>query len=289
MLGHRFVTSIFLLWSIFAAESNGLIFSISYYSGDELKTDLEFWEDNHYQGTKEANLKQLNAFIKIKLAENRVHLIIESPFFYNIDCKNTHIKTYMKYLSERVGSNVKQWSFFESPREPSENSWIAWELPYVLLSVFSKEELPNSIELSEEQREHIINNVTVEFLDPRLSADMKSGDIQEISLHVNNNFQNANKSSPKKTAKILSSYVESRNSEAPSNTEDPIFLAHAFDIEALSSLMCSLKSEDPAKKIIVLCGHWHALQLAKIVPSLGFLTLKKYELNPEPTRRKLEF
>src|SRR6185437_528936 len=123
------------------------------------------------------------------------------------------------------------WSFYNSPQDPAQTTWIAWELPFILLSVFSNEALPEGFELNQQEREHIINNVTVEFHDPRLYSDE-----EVISGQVRFNFKEANKSSPEKTANILATYVEARFSNATINTSENTYLAHAFDIEALSSI-----------------------------------------------------
>lgn len=301
MMLYKIFTIIFACCTVFATKCLGLIFSVSRHSRtDNIPTVLEHWGDKHNQGTKQENLVQLKMFINDYLLTEPVHLIIESPFFYGLDYKNTNISKYLEDLGKVYDSGIFPWSFYNSPQDPAQTTWIAWELPIILFSVFSNEVLPEGFELNQQQRELILNNVTAEFHDPRLH----SSDEEVISGQVKFNFKEANKSSPEKTANILATYVESRFSNATINTSVSTYLAHAFDVEALSSIINSIYSANPAKKIVVLSGQYHQLQLDKIVPQLGFSNLRQFQLNynqnnnnhfnnnqvnDNKVRRKLEF
>jgi hypothetical protein len=285
------VFSLFLLFIMAAHQSLGLVIKVDrHYGNIETKTSIEIWADNHFRGSKEENLEQLKTFIHTYLLKSRIHLVIESKFFYSVDCKNTNMLQYREALNRILGTQLRQWSFYESPQEQSQTTWIAWELPYLLLSIFSGGNLPIEFELNEEQRRTIIKNVTVEFLDPRLYIDPRLAnpiDEQQLSEQVKNKFHDTNKSSPEKIKSHLANYVESRFLEATSDTNDPTYFGHVFDIQALSSVIGSL-ADVSQKKIVVLCGQWHAEQLNLVVPTLGFPILVKLELGPK-AKRKLEF
>lgn len=291
MIKYKSLFSVLLLTIFVASPSRSLVLNVYKYTRtDDINVAIEIWADNHYEGNKEKNLAQLKTFIQSYLLKNPTHLIIESKFFYGVDYKTTNIAQFIDSFNIKL-RQARPWSFIYTPQERSQSTWIAWELPYLLLSIFNNEALPTDFELNDDQRKIFIKNVTFNFFDPRLNMDDRLANpdnADEVSSQVKKKFADANKSSPEKIKPLLSSYVDSRFDHATDNTEDPSYLGHIFDIEALSSIMPFLIPDKEFKKIVIPCGEWHAEQLRKILPTLGFPNMVKLQLaQPNTVRRRL--
>lgn len=279
-----FLVAVFLVSRCFA-----LVFSVIQHTNDvngTHKPSVELWADNHSAGSKEENIAQLTKFAESLPLLGRVHLVIESKFFYQFNCLVS--RDFDALLDEMGGAFFAQ--------DPNASTWIAWDLPFVLIKIFNDQPLPEYINLTPDQKNLIKQNITVDFLDPRLQLekpDVAPKVALNLEQHVEEKFVTANNRSPKKTREALYSYVTSRVSDKSEESRGPSSYDHLFDIEALSSIVASLYDDDrSAPKIIVLCGAWHAYHLDLIMPSLELNKRKEYKLMApvqNPVARKLIF
>jgi hypothetical protein len=308
--------SLYMLLFLLSGQSSAIIKTITTFDdgkeGQENK--IEIWGDNHYLGSKEENRKQLKVFVESELLKNGpIYLSIESKFFDGVDVRTTNSLNYFRSLYQKLGWSYADtlFSLDQSPQAPSALTWIAWDLPLILMNIFNHEELPSFINLTVAQKQHIINNVHVTFVDPRLriSKDTVAPEQPEVLRdELLKNFNMANQSSPKKVAPILDRYVQEHSTDtpldSPNSTNKAPQHASMFDIALISNLITTMYSNNTttAKRIIILCGQWHVQHLDKLFPDLGFTNRIKRQLQtpvqdkaplktaaPTSARRKLDF
>jgi hypothetical protein len=272
-----FLAAVFIVSRCFA-----LVFSVIQYEKNinpqEGPQNVMFWADDHYAGTKEANNAQLKKFIESLPSRGRTHLIIESKFFYQYNCQSSQD---YDALIEKLNGNF----FYQSTES---TTWIAWDLPMALIKIFNNQSLPSSIKLNERQRGLIKQNITVDFVDPRLQLEYPNRDAQEVlnlKQNIEQKFVLANNYSPKNIKNTLSSYVSTRFSDTSVDAQGPSSYDHFFDIEALSSIVKTFyNSKGTPPKIIVLCGAWHAYHLDKVMPYLKLDVRKEFKLVSLPQK-----
>lgn len=258
----------------------GLIFRIT--KSEQFYPDhaLFVCSEHHYLGDQEQNLQQLKYFIENVLTQEPMHLIIESKFFYDgIDITQTSPEEYFKKISHNFFQ--EPWSFDYSPQDASVTTWIGWHLPLALMAIHHMQDLPYSIQLTHDQREYIKNNITAEFCDPRLliNSDFANHhDPAEIKELVEKKFDESIRLSPTKLKNLSAETVNSQISISVNNPKSTIFCAQLFDINALSSIIKYVfypTQEARKKKIVVICGDWHASNFWKLLPSLDFFDTGK--------------
>ena len=302
--------------TIISGPASAIVKYIITYEGsdDNNNTKIEIWCDDHFNSTKEENQQQLKLFIEKWLTKKqKTHVYVESKFFHNIDIKSTSLTEFFNTLQKRLG-----WSYFEAPfslestpQSDEATTWIAWDLPYVLMHIFKNQNLPSPVELNEQGRNLIIENVDTTFFDSRIRFSQKIANPEDpvaVEAELKNNFQEAKQSSPKKVALKLEEYSLQINSLAASDTNSSSELPSyntLFDVELITKIIPNLFLSDPnsPKRIIILCGELHARRLDKLLPELNFKNRRVFSLqkhsNPAPSsttsaatnqvRRRLNF
>lgn len=237
---------------------------------------LETLCDDHWRGTREENLLQLkNLFEKTLMREN-FHLIIESKFFYRVDCTQSNTKACLDELGKTLPLSSEPYTFDNSPQEAFITTWISWELPITLLNIFGHEQLASNIRLNDQQLNHIIDNVTVEFIDPRLRFEegfKHHVPVPEMERVIKERFKEVvNAMPPYLGLYILSIYVDLYANDIDNLPHyKNCFYDYLFDIELLSSVIISCYQQKKCnRKTLVLCGARHAISLIKVLPFIGF-------------------
>lgn len=156
---------------LFMAHCSASVFSISY-STFYGKRGIELYlgADNHSLGSKAQNFEQLQYFFKNVLAQESLHLIAESKFFHGL-----HTSVGNNYEKGVLGNQIPfqlpqnfEWSVSLSPQKRSDTTWIAWELPFLLTQLRKDDSCSSMLNLSEAEINHIVQNISFEFLDPRV-------------------------------------------------------------------------------------------------------------------------
>lgn len=283
---YLFVTNAFALVSVFIEFKN------------EKNDVVHLWADEHQRGSIGENHDQLKVFVEKFLSVDKVHLVIESKFFFDLNENNRKTPSELSELL-REHYECEGQDFSQSP------TWISWDLPMVLMAITNNTELPNNIVLSPQQLQHIKENISFEFVDPRLHIEYTNNSLQVVASVADQsleNFKKAVRSSPTKINNIISNFAESQCLQAKEGNMTSI--DHLFDVNAFSAIIRTLtkqsNEEMPRKKIVVLCGNWHAYSLNALLPLLSFSQRKQFSLaarrpdiQPRPGRvsvaRKLNF
>lgn len=221
--------------------------------------EIEIYLDLHFLGSKGQNFAQMDSFLKeIDGNQENICIYVESKFFFdyfefnNLDC-------FYRNISKTLNC-TRQWSYQDSPQDPSATTWIAWELPHQLLQCKQ--------------------NISYEFCDPRLkleSVKASAKSSEQIKCSVNSSFEESKKYSPKKAKAAISELFMQKNTE-----EDGDELL--FDKLLASRILYGLRNSNN-KKIIVVCGAEHGHFLAeRFLPLLKFVKTKSEEL-PIPELR----
>ncbi len=262
---YLFVTKAFALVSVLIEFKNGK---------DEV---VHLWADEHTRGSVGENRAQLRLFVERFLSLDKAHLVIESKFFFALkedDINKTPVQ-WSEFLREHYQCDGQDFS--------KSCTWIAWDLPMVLVAIFNNTELPSDIVLSPQQRQHIQENISFEFIDPRLNIEYTNNSLQviaEVADQALEGFKKAARSSPTKIDKDLSNFAEAHCLLAKEGDRDSI--DHLLDVNAFSAIIRTLtkQSEEgmPRKKIVLLCGTWHAYFLNGLLPLLSFSQRKEYTL-----------
>lgn len=288
----RTILPIFL--AVFASNCNGFTLAIrQFQQKQELQPQLQhgieinLFSDFHYVGTKDQNLVQLKYFVEHILTSKPMHLIIETQFFYGINYKEISATSALGYLSHKF---KEDYSFTNSAQKPEATTWIAWELPLILLSIYHNEKLPHFIELTDNQKFFIQNNVSCDFSDPRMYIDNNYSLLEELIAakdFVIKKFNHAVENSPIRIASVIPRYVASRLEKGEKDPTHDLFCAEYFDIEVLTSIINSICLKKP---IMVLCGDFHVQKLKTILPHLfddpniNLLACAKADISPNEVR-----
>lgn len=243
---HEHFKHLLLLVAIYLipTQSFALIYSIAKYE-DANGKKITVMLDSHFFGSKSQNLEQMERFLsRLKHRVAPTHLLIESKFFFG--ARNAEsIDDVYKEISSLLMKDTK-WSFDQSPQHPLASTWIAWHLPFRLLS-------------------QPIDGITYNFCDPRLVLDSPVKTFENVSwLHdyANKKRLSAINQTPEEKLGEVSTLFFNNNH---------IDSVELFDTIIGAETVNYIYVDKPENTdLLIICGCAHHKMLEMLILTLGF-------------------